>query len=302
MKIRILLFLLLTASLFADDLTTNSGKIYYDYEILGVGESGCKIKHSSGTEIIPLDELPAKILEDYFERIMAASKGEESAEEAQDAADPGTKGVVSVAADAGDTNNSDTVWQDSPETTISPDETGTMSVLLTDDGRIGADNRIDYYKLNITDSGVYSFVVGYLESDVRITLYSPSGSELKKLKFAYGKSGRDGIIRDQFLESGLYYLSVEASGRTISGATGYAVGVYGVVTTEDEFEARREEALENAQARARANEEALRAENAAGRYYIDEIDLHRSLRNDIRNRNDHVRFLKQFNERRFIER
>ncbi len=202
-----------------------------------------------------------------------------------------------------DGESSEEEWQAAQETAVFPDDNGNISLLLVEDGWIGSDNRIDYYKLNISDSGVYSFVLGYLEGDARLTLYVQDNDKLEKLKFAYGKSGKDGIIRNQFLENGNYYLSVEASGRTVSEGTGYAVGVYGKVTTEEAFESKREKAIEDTQSRARANARASEPELPVDdNYSASEWELHRSLRHSNKIRNEHVRFQKQFNERRFIER
>lgn len=299
MRTKILLFLLLATTLTADDLTTSLGDTYYNYEIIGVTNDACVIQHSTGTVALPLSEISGSVLEDYLKRIMAAAgaDNDDSAEGGQDkAADP-------EAIDSEDGASFGEEWQGAQETAVFPDDNGNISLLLVEDGWIGSDNLIDYYKLNIGDSGVYSFVLGYLESDARLTLYAQDNDKLEKLKFAYGKSGKDGIIRNQFLESGIYYLAVEASGRSIRGGTGYAVGVYGKVTTEEAFEFNREKAIEDTQSRARANAKASEPELPVDdNYSVSERDLRRGLRHENKIRNEHVLFQKQFNERRFIER
>ena len=297
MKTKILLFLLLAATLTAADLTTKSGKNYYDYEIISISGSECVIKHSTGTVTLPLSEIPVNVLEDYFKQVLEAAQTDNSAEE-------NSNNAASLAATVTeDGESSGEEWQVAQEAAVFPDDNGNISLLLVEDGWIGSDNRIDYYKLNISDSGVYSFVLGYLEGDARLTLYVQDNDKLEKLKFAYGKSGKDGIIRNQFLENGNYYLSVEASGRTVSEGTGYAVGVYGKVTTKEAFESKREKAIEDTQSRARANARASEPELPVDdNYSASEWELRRSLRHSNKIRNEHVRFQKQFNERRFIER
>lgn len=297
MKTKILPFLLLAATLTAADLTTKSGKNYYDYEIISISGSECVIQHSTGTVTLPLSEIPVNVLEDYFKQVLEAAQVDNSAEDdSNNAASP----AATVTEDG---ESSEEEWQVAQEAAVFPDDNGNISLLLVEDGWIGSDNRIDYYKLNISDSGVYSFVLGYLEGDARLTLYVQDNDKLEKLKFAYGKSGKDGIIRNQFLENGNYYLSVEASGRTVSEGTGYAVGVYGKVTTEEAFESKREKAIEDTQSRARANARASEPELPVDdNYSASEWELRRSLRHSNKIRNEHVRFQKQFNERRFIER
>ena len=297
MRTKILPFLLLAATLTAADLTTKSGKNYYDYEIISISGSECVIKHSTGTVTLPLSEIPVNVLEDYFKQVLEAAQVDNSAEDdSNNAASP----AATVTEDG---ESSEEEWQAAQETAVFPDDNGNISLLLVEDGWIGSDNRINYYKLNISDSGVYSFVLGYLDGDARLTLYVQDNDKLEKLKFAYGKSGKDGIIRNQFLENGNYYLSVEASGRTVSEGTGYAIGVYGKVTTEEAFESKREKAIEDTQSRARANARASEPELPVDdNYSASEWELRRSLRHSNKIRNEHVRFQKQFNERRFIER
>ena len=134
---------------------------------------------------------------------------------------------------SGSGNNSDDFWSSNvPTVTVSPDSWGNIDAELIENEWVGYDDLTDYRKLNITEAGVYNFTLGDLSSDAKLTLYSPNGGKLKKLKSVTGKAGKKGVIANLLLESGTYYLSVEASGRTKKSGTGYDVEVSGTAFTK----------------------------------------------------------------------
>ena len=124
---------------------------------------------------------------------------------------PGTGYEVEIegVVHSGSGNNADDTWLNAPTITVAPDA-------------------------DITDAGVYRFTLDDLDGDAKLTLYTLKNGRLKKLKTASGKAGRDGVIANQLLEGGTYYLSVEASGRTKKGGTEYDVDVSGTAFTKSD--------------------------------------------------------------------
>lgn len=61
-----ILFLFFSFSVFPEDLKTKSGETYKDYTVHGVSKQGISITHSYGGCIIPFEELPDKLKEEYL--------------------------------------------------------------------------------------------------------------------------------------------------------------------------------------------------------------------------------------------
>ena len=59
-------FLLFSFFVFSEDLRTKSGETYKDYTVHGVSKQGISITHSYGGCIIPFEELPDKLKEEYL--------------------------------------------------------------------------------------------------------------------------------------------------------------------------------------------------------------------------------------------
>lgn len=135
---------------------------------------------------------------------------------------------------SGSGDNSDDVLSPDvlPAVTVAPDAWGNVDAELIENEWVGYDDLIDYRKLDIAEAGVYSFTLEDLSSDAKLTLYSLNGSQPKKLKSVTGKAGKKGVVANLLLERGTCYLSVEASGRTKKGGTGYDVEVSGSAFTK----------------------------------------------------------------------
>ena len=147
---------------------------------------------------------------------------------------PGTGYEVEIegVVHSGSGNNADDTWLNAPTITVAPDAAGSIDADLIENDWVGYDDLIDCRKLDITDAGVYRFTLDDLDGDAKLTLYTLKNGRLKKLKTASGKAGRDGVIANQLLEGGTYYLSVEASGRTKKGGTDYDVEIIGSTFTK----------------------------------------------------------------------
>ncbi|MBS1452595.1 MAG: hypothetical protein HP002_04335 [Lentisphaeria bacterium] len=147
---------------------------------------------------------------------------------------PGTGYEVEIegVVHSGSGNNADDTWLNAPAITVAPDAAGSIDADLIENDWVGYDDLIDCRKLDITEAGVYRFTLDDLDGDAKLTLYTLKNGRLKKLKTASGKAGRDGVIANQLLEGGTYYLSVEASGRTKKGGTEYDVDVSGTAFTK----------------------------------------------------------------------
>lgn len=111
-----------------------------------------------------------------------------------------------------------------PAYTVQLRKTGTV----IDNDWVGFGDTIDYRHLDLDVPGSYSFSLSGLSAKAKLTIYTVDAKgKLKKLTSVTGNAEKVSFTKEKLMNSGSYYLSVEAPGWKKGQNTAYSVTVTG---------------------------------------------------------------------------
>jgi len=117
----------------------------------------------------------------------------------------------------------------SPSYTVQLRNTGTV---INNDW-VGFGDSIDFRRLDLDVPGSYSFSLSGLTAKAKLTIYTvDSKGKLKKLTSVSGKAEKVSFTKEKLMNSGTYYLSVEATGWKKGQNTAYSVTATGQAFTQ----------------------------------------------------------------------